>query len=82
MPLNEAQLYFNLANTVSVVEVFIDDPDKVDAARKKIEKAVGRPHILVDWTQRNKTFFDALEVERNVMFLILSLIIKYASRWK
>ncbi|MCP4073787.1 MAG: lipoprotein-releasing ABC transporter permease subunit [Hyphomicrobiales bacterium] len=79
MPLNEAQLYFNLANTVSVVEVFIDDPDKVDAARKKIEKAVGRPHILVDWTQRNKTFFDALEVERNVMFLILSLIILIAA---
>ena len=79
MPLKEAQLFFNSEGKVNVVEVFIDEPDNVGQMRKKIENAVGRPHFLVDWRQRNKTFFDALEVERNVMFLILSLIILIAA---
>lgn len=79
MPLKEAQLFFNSEGKVSVVEVFIDDPDNVGDMRPKIEQAIGRPHFLVDWRQRNKTFFDALEVERNVMFLILSLIILIAA---
>ena len=79
MPLKEAQLFFNSEDKVNVVEVFIDDPDDVGTMRDKIEKAAARPHFLVDWRQRNKTFFDALEVERNVMFLILSLIILIAA---
>ncbi len=79
MPLPEAQLFFNSEGQVSVVEVFIDDADDVEAMRPKISEATGRPHFLVDWRQRNKTFFDALEVERNVMFLILSLIILIAA---
>ena len=79
MPLKEAQLFFNSEGQVTVVEVFIDDPDQVEDMRPKIAKATGRPHFLVDWRQRNKTFFDALEVERNVMFLILSLIILIAA---
>lgn len=79
MPLKEAQLYFNSSGKVNVVEVFIDDADNVDEMRQKLGAAIGRPHFLVDWRQRNKTFFDALEVERNVMFLILSLIILIAA---
>ena len=79
MPLKEAQLYFNSSGTVSVIEIFIDDADDVDEMRVKVESSIGRPHFLVDWRQRNKTFFDALEVERNVMFLILSLIILIAA---
>ena len=79
MPLKEAQLFFNSEAKVNVVEVFIDKADDVGMMRDKITPAIERPHFLVDWRQRNKTFFDALEVERNVMFLILSLIILIAA---
>ncbi len=75
MPLAEAQTYFNRGNGVTGIEVMLDDPDRVDELRPKIMTAVGETARLVDWQQVNKTFFDALQVERTVMFLILSLII-------
>lgn len=79
MPMNEAQLYFNSEGKATVIEVFIDDPDKVGEMREAIEKAAARQLFLVDWRQRNVTFFSALEVERNVMFLILTLIVLVAA---
>lgn len=79
MPLSQAQLYFNLQGTVNGVEIFIKDPDKVDEVAGAIESAAGRPIYLSDWRQRNQTFFQALQVERNVMFLILALIILVAA---
>ena len=79
MPLGEAQAYFNREGDVSVVEVFLDDADQVDDARVAIEAAAERPILLTDWRQRNRTFFAALEVERNVMFIILTLIVLVAA---
>ena len=64
---------------MSAIEVYLDDPDRVDEARPAIEEAAERPVLLTDWRQRNATFFSALEVERNVMFLILTLIILVAA---
>ncbi|MFO1114152.1 MAG: lipoprotein-releasing ABC transporter permease subunit [Beijerinckiaceae bacterium] len=79
MPLPEAQAFFNKDGEVSVVEVFVDDPDKVDDIRPLIEFAAGRPVIMTDWRQANETFFNALKVERNVMFIILTLIVLVAA---
>ena len=79
MPLTEAQSYFDKDGQATVVEVFVDHPDQIDAVRRDIDAAVGRPMILTDWRQRNKTFFDALQVERNVMFVILTLIVLVAA---
>ncbi|MGP9821046.1 lipoprotein-releasing ABC transporter permease subunit [Salinarimonas sp. NSM] len=79
MPLEEAQAYFNRAGDVTVVEVFLDDAEEVGAARAAIEAAVERPIFLTDWTQRNASFFSALQVERNVMFIILTLIVLVAA---
>jgi lipoprotein-releasing system permease protein len=79
MPLPEAQAYFNRPGDVSAIEVYTDDPDKVDMFRKEITEKAGRPVYLVDWRQRNATFFNALQVERNVMFLILTLIVLVAA---
>ncbi|PZA12094.1 lipoprotein-releasing ABC transporter permease subunit [Rhodopseudomonas palustris] len=79
MPLKEAQAYFNRANDVTAIEVYTDNPDKIDAFRKAVTEAAGRPVFLVDWRQRNATFFNALQVERNVMFLILTLIVLVAA---
>jgi len=63
----------------TAVEVFLDDPDAVDVARQRIYEQVERPMILTDWRQRNQTFFEALQVERVVMFVILSMIVVVAA---
>jgi lipoprotein-releasing system permease protein len=79
MPLPEAQAYFNRPNDVTAIEVYTDNPDNVDRYRKLIADAAQRPVYLIDWRQRNATFFNALQVERNVMFLILTLIVLVAA---
>jgi lipoprotein-releasing system permease protein len=80
MPLAEAQSYFNRANDVTGIEVFITtNPDQIDGFRKAVNEAAGRPVFLLDWRQRVSTFFDALQVERNVMFLILTMIVLVAA---
>lgn len=62
----------------SGVEVFIDDPDDITNMRDKLQAATDRPLVLTDWQQRNETFFSALQVERVVMFTILSMIVLVA----
>src|SRR5213082_1008286 len=79
MPLPESQAYFNRKDDVTAIEVFTDNPDRIDAYRKSVTEAAGRPVFLVDWRQRNSTFFNALQVERNVMFLILTMIVLVAA---
>ena len=79
MPMAEAQSYFNKDGEASVIEVFVDDPDHMDAVRLRLDRAIERPAVMTDWRQRNKTFFDALNVERNVMFIILTLIVLVAA---
>ncbi|RWX78825.1 lipoprotein-releasing ABC transporter permease subunit [Neorhizobium lilium] len=79
MPLEESQNYFNADGIVQSIELFVDDPDAVDDLRPLIETAAGRPILVTDWRQRNQTFFSALQVERNVMFMILTLIVLVAA---
>lgn len=79
MPLKEAQAFFNLGNKVQSLEIFLNDPDAVDKISPEIEKAVGRQVYSIDWRSRNQAFFSALQVERNVMFFILSLIVLVAA---
>ncbi len=79
MPLKEAQAYFNRAGDVTAIEIYTDNPDRVDRYRKEVQDAAQRPIYMIDWRQRNATFFNALQVERNVMFLILTLIILVAA---
>ena len=79
MPMPEAQAYFNRASDVTAIEVYSNDPDDIDALRGRISEAAGRPIFMIDWRQRNATFFNALQVERNVMFLILMLIVLVAA---
>ncbi|MFC5385590.1 lipoprotein-releasing ABC transporter permease subunit [Aquamicrobium segne] len=79
MPLGEAQLYFNMENLAQSIEIYVDDPDAVDALKPRVEEAAQRPVLLSDWRQRNETFFSALQVERNVMFMILTLIVLVAA---
>jgi lipoprotein-releasing system permease protein len=79
MPLPEAQAYFNRPNDVTAIEVYTDNPDRIERYRKAVADAAQRQIFMVDWRQRNATFFGALAVERNVMFLILTLIVLVAA---
>jgi lipoprotein-releasing system permease protein len=63
----------------TAVEVFIDNPNDVARMRERIQGALSRPLILADWQQNNETYFSALQVERVVMFVILSMIILVAA---
>ncbi len=79
MPFAEAQSYFNLDDRASAVEIYTVDPDRVGELRAPLEAAAERSVYVTDWRQRNVTFFSALEVERNVMFLILLMIVLVAA---
>ena len=79
MPFAEAQLYFNMEGRAQTIEVFVDNPDGIDSLRQPVETAAARQIFLSDWRQRNQTFFSALQVERNVMFMILTLIVLVAA---
>lgn len=79
MPLKEAQGFFNLGNKVQSLEIFLKNADTVDQISPEVEKAVGRQVYSIDWRSRNQAFFSALQVERNVMFFILSLIVLVAA---
>jgi len=80
LPLAEAQAYFNRTDDVSAIEIFLQArPDRVDDFRKSVADAAARPVFLVDWRRRTSAFFAALQVERNVMFLILTLIVLVAA---
>lgn len=79
MPLAEAQKFFSRGEVVDVLEVVVDHPENVERYTAAIKEAVGPTIQTSDWKQRNETFFRVLEVERSVMFIILSLIIVVAA---
>ena len=79
MPLESAQTFFQLPNAVSMLEVFIKNPDRIDEVRKAVKVAVEGRAGVYDWRDVNESFFNALQTERNVMFLILTLIIVVAA---
>jgi lipoprotein-releasing system permease protein len=79
MPMPAAQTFFNLDKAVSSLEVMVADPDNVRAYDREIYDALGGKARIFAWQQSNLSFFNAVEVERNVMFLILTLIILVAA---
>jgi lipoprotein-releasing system permease protein len=79
IPIEDAQAYFQLPDRVNAVEVTVADPERVGAYRQELQSRLGAGVRLVDWQQLNSHFFAALQVERNVMFLILTLIILVAA---
>ena len=80
MPLPAAQIYFQTGpEAASQVEVFVADPTRVRATNREIRAALPQPVRILDWQDANSSFFAAVQVERNVMFLILTLIIIVAA---
>ncbi len=80
VPLQAAQVYFQKPDAATQIEVMVQDPSRVSVVNREIREAlVGEPVRVIDWTQSNDSFFAAVQVEQNVMFLILTLIILVAA---
>jgi lipoprotein-releasing system permease protein len=79
MPLETAQTFFKTGKGVSALEVFVDDPDKVPERSFILQKTIGDQFVLVDWQHMSSGFFQVVQIERNVMFIILTLIILIAA---
>ena len=80
IPLGAAQIYFQKPDAVTEIQVGVRDPDDVGRVNPQIRRALGdAPVRVLDWTQSNDSFFAAVTVEQNVMFLILTLIIVVAA---
>lgn len=83
MPIEAAQLHFRYKNSVSAIEVRVNDVEKVNEIFLEVSyllQEMGHDNIaLVDWEKANSSFIGALKVERNVMFIILTLIILVAA---
>jgi lipoprotein-releasing system permease protein len=79
MPLEAAQLYFKLPGAASSIEIMVDNPDNVPTLQQDVSSKVGPDYRIVDWQKANSSFFGAIQVERNVMFIILTLIVIVAT---
>ncbi len=78
IPLNQAQTFFRYPNAISGLEIFIKDPDQVQKTTRLLR--IKYPYLrTIDWQQANNQFFNSLKVERNVMFIILTLIVLVAA---
>ena len=69
---------FDLDESERFLEIYLKDPKKIDFAKKKLKEIFNQEYIYT-WSDLNKSLFSALKVERNVMFIILSLIIIVAA---
>lgn len=79
MPLEAAQIYFRMPGAVSNLEMFITNPHDAAPVAREVARALKGQVTVHDWQQANASFFNAIQVERNVMFLILTLIIVVAA---
>ncbi len=80
LPIHAAQVFFQMPGAVSLIQVMTLDADHVQAVTRRIRAALpDAPYRVLDWTQSNNAFFGAVQVEQNVMFLILTLIILVAA---
>ncbi len=79
MDLPSAQKFFQQPNQVTSLEVMADSPMIADKIRGDLDRAINGRAKIYDWRDANSSFLNALAVERNVMFLILTLIILVAA---
>ncbi len=79
MPLEAAQIYFQYPESVTYLDVRLDDADSARSKAAELRRTLGAKRTIYDWQQSNSSFFTAIQVERNVMFLILTLIIVVAA---
>ena len=79
MNLKAAQKFFDLGGSVTGIQIKIKDPYLADTVKKKIQKKLSYPYVVRTWMDMNKSLFQALELEKFAMFLVLALIVLVAS---
>ena len=79
MPLDLAQIYFRKKGAVTAIEMTVADPERIREVESAVKQVVGSQGWIVDWRRANAQFVNALQVERNVMFVILTLIVVVAA---
>lgn len=79
IPLRDARALFATGEGVSLIEAMTANPETLDGEKARIQAVLGPGFQVYDWRDTNRAFVSALEVERNVMFLILTLIILVAA---
>jgi len=79
LPLEEAQSYFNSEGAVNEIEVMVADPDRVDDLSPQILAAAGDTALIWTWREASSGFLNALDIEDNVMFVILSILVLIAA---
>ncbi|MEM1019636.1 MAG: lipoprotein-releasing ABC transporter permease subunit [Pseudomonadota bacterium] len=79
LPLEAAQTYFRLGDSVSGIELQVEDPDRVEEAYLPLIDLIRTVGGVSDWRQTNRELYEALVLERNVMFIILTIIIFVAA---
>ncbi len=76
--LNDLEILFDLKNSKRNLEIYLKNPKNIEVTKKKIAK-IFQDYYVYTWSDLNKSLFSALKVERNVMFIILSLIVIVAA---
>jgi lipoprotein-releasing system permease protein len=79
LPLSEAQDFFSTDTGVNGIEVTVEHPEDIAAMVGELSKAAGQGLMVQTWRDRNQSFFTALMVERNVLFMVLTMIILVAA---
>ena len=79
MPMEDAQTLLMMGDDVAMVELKVDDPDNVAGVLRQLQPKVQGEAVLTDWRQMNTALFEALEIERIAMFVVLSIIILVAA---
>ena len=79
LPFDEAQAFFNREGVADEVEVIVQNPDQVDEVKWSIGAAIGEGRAMWTWKDANGAILSALDVERRVMFIILSLVVLIAA---
>ncbi len=78
LPMQDAQQLLLLGDQVGMIEIQTSNPDKVQEILAPLQKLVQGKGVITDWRQMNSALFEALEVERVAMFVVLSLIVLVA----
>lgn len=79
IPWKKAELFLSTNNIAHGIEIFLNDQKFTSLVSSDVKNRLGNELIVIDWKKRNSAFMSALAVEKNVMFIILSLIILVAA---